>query len=158
MAALRRLVRSERPDVAAPEHVGISQDAEDHRARQCRYDACIEVDAGFQPKDEVGVQTIWGGRYACARFTGAAADIHAAWMRFIGEWIPDSGYQCENHPALELYEPDFTVDPDTGVFSCRCACPSARSERRGRRRHAARATITVSRSGARAAGRSRRRW
>ena len=39
---------------------------------------------------------------------------------------PHSGYQCEDRPALELYEPDFTVDPKTGVFSraC-CACPCA---------------------------------
>jgi len=64
-----------------------------------------------------------GRRYACARFTGTAAEIHSAWMRFIGEWIPDSGYQCENHPAIELYEPDFTVDPKTGAFSCLLCMP-----------------------------------
>jgi AraC family transcriptional regulator len=107
-----------------PTMYGISQDSPKITAPdKCRYDACVEVDARFQPKDDVGVQTIWGGRYACARFTGTAAEIHGAWMRFIGDWIPDSGYQCENHAALELYEPDFTVDPKTGAFSCLLCMP-----------------------------------
>jgi len=107
-----------------PTMFGISQDSPKITAPdKCRYDACVEVDDRFQPKDEIGVQTIWGGRYACTRFTGAAADIHDAWMRFIGGWIPDSGYQCENHPAIELYEPDFTVNPKTGVFSCLLCMP-----------------------------------
>jgi len=107
-----------------PTMFGISQDSPEITAPdKCRYDACVEVDDRFQPKDEIGVQKIWGGRYACARFTGTAADIHDAWMRFVGGWIPDSGYQCENHPAIELYEPDFTVDPKTGAFSCLLCMP-----------------------------------
>jgi hypothetical protein len=36
---------------------------------------------------------------------------------------PRQRLQCENHPALELYEPDFTVDPDTGAFSCLLCMP-----------------------------------
>ena len=112
------------PQLPRPSMYGVSQDNPKLTSPdKCRYDACVEVDARFQPKDEIGVQTIWGGRYACARFTGTAAEIHSAWMRFIGEWIPDSGYQCENHPAIELYEPDFTVDPKTGAFSCLLCMP-----------------------------------
>jgi AraC family transcriptional regulator len=107
-----------------PTMYGISQDSPKLTAPdKCRYDACVPVGADFQPKDEIGVETIAGGRYACARFTGTAAEIHAAWMRFIGQWIPDSGYQCDNRPALELYEPDFTIDPKTGAFSCLLCMP-----------------------------------
>jgi AraC family transcriptional regulator len=107
-----------------PTMYGISQDSPKITAPdKCRYDACVPVADRFQPTDDVGVQTIGGGRYACARFTGSAAEIHKAWMQFIGGWIPDSGYQCDDRPALELYEPDFTVDPKTGVFSCLLCMP-----------------------------------
>jgi AraC family transcriptional regulator len=107
-----------------PTMYGISQDRPTITAPdQCRYDACVPVGDRFQPTDDVGVQTIAGGRYACARFTGSADEIHKAWMRFIGGWIPDRGYECDDRPALELYEPDFTVDPNTGVFSCLLCMP-----------------------------------
>ena len=109
-----------------PTMYGISQDSPKITAPdKCRYDACVPVAAGFQPQPnaEIGVETVAGGRYACARFTGTAAEIHAAWMRFIGQWIPDSGYQCDNRPTLELYEPEFTVDPKTGAFSCLLCMP-----------------------------------
>jgi AraC family transcriptional regulator len=103
---------------------GISQDSPEITAPdKCRYDACVEVDAAFVPEGEIGVQAIWGGRYACARFVGTPADIHGAWMRFLSEWLPGSRYQCGNHPALELYEPDFTVDPHTGAFACWLCMP-----------------------------------
>jgi AraC family transcriptional regulator len=105
---------------------GISQDSPGITAPdKCRYDACVEVGDGFAPSssDDVGVETIWGGRYACARFTGTAAEIHDAWMNFIKGWLPGSRYQCDDHPALELYEPDFTVDPKTGAFSCLLCMP-----------------------------------
>ncbi len=92
-------------------------------ADKCRYDACVEVDDAFKPQGEVGVQNFGGGRYACARFTGTGADIHAAWMRMFGEWLPQSGYQADDKPALELYEEDFVMDPKTGAFSCLLCVP-----------------------------------
>ncbi len=67
--------------------------------------------------------TYGGGRYACARFTGTGADIHAAWMRLCGEWLPQSGWQADDKPALELYEEDFVMDPKTGAFSCLLCVP-----------------------------------
>lgn len=90
---------------------------------QCRYDACIEVDEAFRPSGEVGVQTLRGGRYACARFTGTPNDIHAAWMRLCGEWLPDSGYQADDAPAVEIYDPDYVMDEKTGAFSCWLCVP-----------------------------------
>jgi AraC family transcriptional regulator len=103
---------------------GISQDSPDITAPdKLRYDACVEVDDRFVPKDDVGVETIWGGRYACTTFSGTAADIHDAWMKFLGGWLPDSRYLPADHPAIEIYDPDFTVDPTTGAFSCRLCIP-----------------------------------
>jgi AraC family transcriptional regulator len=106
---------------------GICQDDPDVTPPQkCRYDACIEVDAAFKPEGEVGVQTVAGGRYACAKFAGTSAEVHKAWGRFVGEWMPDSGYQADDRPAIELYDKDFVMDEKTGAFSCRLCMPVRR--------------------------------
>jgi len=107
-----------------PVMFGISQDSPDLTAPdKCRYDACVGVDAAFRPTDEVGVQVIPAGRYACARFVGTATEVHDAWMRFLSGWLPDSGYQADDRPAVELYERDFTMDPETGAFPCLLCLP-----------------------------------
>ncbi|OUM01280.1 AraC family transcriptional regulator [Variovorax sp. JS1663] len=96
------------PDVTPPE--------------KCRYDACVEVDEGFRPGGEIGVQTIAGGRHACCEFSGPPAEIHQAWMRLC-EWLPDSGWQAADGPPLEIYGRDFVMDEATGAFSCTLCMP-----------------------------------
>ncbi|MGH8830331.1 MAG: GyrI-like domain-containing protein [Polaromonas sp.] len=44
-------------------------------------------------------------------------------MRLCGEWLPQSGWQADDKPALELYEEDFVMDPKTGAFSCLLCVP-----------------------------------
>ncbi len=103
---------------------GIAQDNPNLTAPdKLRYDACIEVDEAFKPSGEIGVQTIWGGRYACTKFTGAAKDISEAWMRFIRDWLPQSRLEPAHHPAIELYDTDFSIDPKTFAFSCLLCLP-----------------------------------
>ncbi|WP_411878419.1 GyrI-like domain-containing protein [Polaromonas sp. YR568] len=93
-------------------------------ADKLRYDACIEVDEAFKPQGETGVQNFGGGRYACGRFTGKPGnEVHEAWTHMFAEWLPQSGYQPDNKPALELYEEDFVMDPKTGNFSCWLCVP-----------------------------------
>ena len=105
-----------------PRMYGVSQDNPQLTApEKCRYDACIPVDDAFKPSGEIGVQTLWGGRYACTTFTGTPADVHETWMSFVRELV--KRYQPADHPAIEIYEPDFTVDPKTGAFSCVLAVP-----------------------------------
>lgn len=91
--------------------------------QKCRYDACVEVDAAFKPQGEIGVQTVAAGRYACTRFAGTGPDIHQAWGRFIGEWLPDSGYQIDDRPCVEVYGADFVMDEKTGAFTCELCMP-----------------------------------
>jgi AraC family transcriptional regulator len=103
--------------------VGVSQDSADITPpEKCRYDACVQVDAGFRAEGEIGVQTLAGGRYACVRFEGTAMEIHGAWMQVYGGWLPGSGYQPDDRPCLELYD-GTGVDPDTGRFSCHLCVP-----------------------------------
>jgi AraC family transcriptional regulator len=102
---------------------GISHDNPDVTPPdKCRYDACIEVGDDFRPQGEVGVETLRGGRFACASFQGTSADIHAAWMQLC-DWLPDSGYQPDDAPPIELYGKDFTMDEKTGAFNCELCMP-----------------------------------
>ena len=103
---------------------GISQDDPSATpADLCRYDCCIEVDDDFKPEGEVGVQNLQGGRYACTRFVGTNADIHAAWERMFGVTLPQSGCEPEDAPALEMYDQDFAMDEKTGAFKCWLCVP-----------------------------------
>jgi AraC family transcriptional regulator len=40
--------------------------------------------------------------------------------------MPDAGHQHDVAPALEIYEPDFAIDPRTGAFAC-TLCMAVRS-------------------------------
>lgn len=107
---------------------GISQDnPEITPADKCRYDCCVVVEDGFSPQDAatsgVGMQSFAGGRYACARFAGTGADIHVAWTRMYGEWLPQSGWQADDKPGVELYDEDFVMDLATGAFNCWLCVP-----------------------------------
>jgi len=107
-----------------PAAFGIGHDSPDLTApEKCRYDACVEVDRGFQGQGEVGVQTIPGGLFACTPFHGTGATIHGAWMRLYGEWLPDSSYQADDRPSIEAYGHEMSVDPQTGAFSCQLCLP-----------------------------------
>jgi AraC family transcriptional regulator len=103
---------------------GICQDdPEITPPEKCRYDAAVEVNESFTPQGEIGVETVAGGRYACAKFAGTTEEIHAAWMRFMSEWMPDSGYQVADGLAIELYGTDFVMDEKTGAFNCQLCMP-----------------------------------
>jgi AraC family transcriptional regulator len=92
---------------------------------QCRYDLCIEVDAGFAPDGEVALQDFPGGRYACVPFQGTAMAIGAAWMQVFAQWLPQGGHQPTGQPALEFYDTDFAFDTETGAFNCELCVPVA---------------------------------
>ena len=64
-----------------------------------------------------------GGRYACGRFSGVAAEVRDAWNKLVVDWLPKSRYQPDDRPALEIYEPDFVVDEKTGAFPCLLCMP-----------------------------------
>lgn len=103
-------VAQDRPTLTAPE--------------QCRYDCCVEVDAGFQPEGDVAVQTLPGGRYACARYSGSSIpELHNAWTRLFREWLPDSGWQADDGPAVEWYDRPQEIDVKTGYMTCLLCVP-----------------------------------
>jgi AraC family transcriptional regulator len=92
-------------------------------AHGLRADACVEIEDDFRPSDEVGVQVVRGGRFACVRFHGTVADSRAAWVRFLTRTLPEAGLVPDLAPAIEIYDAGPTADPTTGALSCQLCMP-----------------------------------
>jgi len=90
-------------------------------ADKCRYDACVEIPAGFEPGGQFSVANLPGGRYAVTRYTGSPRDIGAVWNRMMKEWLPSSGLQCDERPCFERYE-SLATQTD-GSFTCEICIP-----------------------------------
>ncbi len=72
-------------------------------AEKLRYDACITVNASFEPRDEVGVQEIHGGDYAVVTHRGSYDGLGDVYDTLIGSWLPSSGREPGDGPAFEIY-------------------------------------------------------
>jgi AraC family transcriptional regulator len=92
------------------------------QAEKCRYDACAVVPGDFRPDRPVNVATIPGGRFAIWPFSGTAREIQGAWDRVFASWLPDSGYQPDDRPCLEIYR-GRALDEKTGIFRCDLCLP-----------------------------------
>ena len=91
-------------------------------AEKCRYDACLVVPDDFQPDRLVNVTEIPGGRFAISQFTGTAHDIERAFDDIFKTWLPNSGFQPDDRPCLEIYR-GRSVDEKTGIFRCELCLP-----------------------------------
>jgi AraC family transcriptional regulator len=89
---------------------------------KCRYDAGIVIPADFKADAQVNVIDFAGGKFAMTPFTGTALDIAGSWDRFFGRWLPQSGYQPDDRPCLEIYGSD-AVDEQTGAVNCQLCMP-----------------------------------
>jgi AraC family transcriptional regulator len=58
-----------------------------------------------------------GGRYACYRHVGPYTGIPAAFGRLFGEWLPASGYEVDDRPALELYRNNPYDTPSNALIT-----------------------------------------
>ena len=76
-----------------------------------RYDACLTVDASFQPSGEIGVQTVAGGRYAMTTHTGPYQQLGQTYAEFLGQWMPRSGHELRHAPCFEVYLNDPQTTP-----------------------------------------------
>lgn len=92
---------------------------------RCRYDACVEVDAAFEPTAPAQRTTLPGGRYAVMDFKGNVDEIGVAWARLLGEWLPSSRLQLDMRPSFEHYPVSAGYDAGTGRFECEICVPVA---------------------------------
>ena len=104
--------------------IGIGHDAPDVVApEKLRYDACLVIGDDFKPDNSVNVSQLPGGRYAITLFEGTAATISEAWDRMFASWLPNSGFQPEDRPCLELYHNDTGSERPPGHFRCELCLP-----------------------------------
>jgi AraC family transcriptional regulator len=108
MGAARYGIGHDDPAITAPE--------------KCRYDACVEVPAGFTVSGALST-TLPAGKYACTRYYGNGADIGAVWQSLLRDWLPASGMQLDSRPFLEYYPVGAPYDPQTGSFDCDLCVP-----------------------------------
>jgi AraC family transcriptional regulator len=89
---------------------------------KCRYDAGIVIPPDFKPDSQVNVLDFPGGKFAIVPFQGTAKEIGGCWDRVFADWLPQSGYQPDDGPCIELYRGD-AVDEKTGVVTCELCTP-----------------------------------
>ncbi len=90
---------------------------------KCRYDACVVIPTDFQADRWVNVTDIPSGKYAVAEFVGTAHEITGAWSGLYASWLPQSGYQPDDRPCLEVYRGNPTVDAKSRTFRCELCVP-----------------------------------
>ena len=71
-------------------------------ASELRYDACITVDADYEPKKPVELQTIVGGDYAVAK-NCPVAKIKDAFQYLYGKWLARSSRGLRPAPAFVAF-------------------------------------------------------
>jgi AraC family transcriptional regulator len=82
---------------------------------QLRSDAAVVVPADLVLPDGVVEQRVPAGRYACALHVGPYEQLGDAWARFMGEWVPASGYRIAPSPCYEIYLNDPAATPKASL-------------------------------------------
>lgn len=75
-----------------------------------RYDACLELEKSVEPKGEVSIKQIAGGKYALFIHKGSY-ELIGETFKNIGDWIVESGVELRNEPSFQKY---LNLDP-TGM-------------------------------------------
>lgn len=109
---------------AASLRIGIGHDDVWVTPREkCRYDACVVLPPDFEGDRLVNVMELPGGRYATSRYSGTAHRVPQAWDALYRSWLPDSGYEPDDRPYLELYRGDPRVGGRPGTFRADLCLP-----------------------------------
>lgn len=90
------IVYHDDPEVAKPEDLRIS--------------VCMTAPALTEVDGEVGKMEIAGGEYLVARFEIKSNEFQYAWNWIFSEWMPSSGYQCDDNPCFEMYTEECAGD------------------------------------------------
>lgn len=72
-------------------------------ADKIRYDACVTIAEPQDFGDGVAIQTIDAGRYAVYLHKGSYEGLMDVYCKLYREWLPSSGYEPVECPALEVY-------------------------------------------------------
>jgi len=96
---------------AGIEHVAIyHDDPKVTEESKLRTDICLILPKKAEPKGEIGVKTIKGGKYAMFLYTGSYENLGTVYDTIYGKWLPESGQKLRNYHCFEKYitNPDDT--------------------------------------------------
>ncbi|MBU1011884.1 MAG: AraC family transcriptional regulator [Bacteroidetes bacterium] len=68
-----------------------------------RYDACMTIKKDVQPKGNIGVKVIAGGKYAIFKYKGPYTNLEQVYNYIFKNWLPASNYELEDKPCFEKY-------------------------------------------------------
>ncbi|MDR2927464.1 MAG: AraC family transcriptional regulator [Cytophagaceae bacterium] len=97
---------------AGIEHIGIyHDDPKVTEESKLRTDICLALPKKAEPKGEIGVKTIEGGKYAMFLYTGSYEHLGAVYDTIYSKWLPESGEKLRNYHCFEKYisNPDNTA-------------------------------------------------
>jgi AraC family transcriptional regulator len=77
-----------------------------------RVDVALTVPVGTSTDGEIGTRTIAAGTYAVGHFEILPHEYSEAWQTMMGQWLPESGWQCGDGPCLEMYLNEADDDPE----------------------------------------------
>jgi AraC family transcriptional regulator len=94
-----------------PAYIGIGHDNPSVTpASELRYDACITVDKGYEPKKPVELQTIVGGDYAVAK-NCPVGKIKDAYQYLYGKWLARSSRELRPLPSFVVFVDAYKGHP-----------------------------------------------
>jgi AraC family transcriptional regulator len=79
--------------------------------KNLRVSVCISVPPDTVVDADIGKMELAGGKCAVARFEIDGDQFQDAWNFVYGEWLPKSGYQCDDRPCFERYMNDPKKHP-----------------------------------------------
>jgi AraC family transcriptional regulator len=89
---------------AGIEHVAIYyDDPKVTEESKLRTDICLVVPKKVEPKGEIGVKTIEGGKYAVFLYIGSYEHLGAVYDTIYAKWLPESGEKLRNYHCFEKY-------------------------------------------------------
>ena len=89
---------------AGIEHISIyHDDPKVTTSEKLRTDVCLVLPKPAEPKGEIGVKEIAGGKYAVFLYQGPYTNLGIVYDTIFAQWLPDSGYELRNAPLYEKY-------------------------------------------------------
>lgn len=79
---------------------------------QCRYVACLGIDAPLQRRGVVNSMTIPGGLHAELCFSGCDGELLPWISKVVDLWLPQSGLKVKTTPAFVKYQRNHFLDPE----------------------------------------------
>lgn len=105
--SLWRFVKENKLFSAGIEHIAVyHDDPKVTEESKLRTDVCLVVPAKAEPKGEVGVKFIEGGKFAVFLYTGSYEHLGEVYNHIYTEWLPGSGQILRNYHCFEKYISD----------------------------------------------------